>query len=140
MNRAERRRLERQQKKTQKEPVYLVKPSELGKAASTIGKNVMVHEINQQILERDKQYQLDSDSRVLWALKQFTGWGPKKMKAFYLLMFKEHLRMRKFYEMDDTYPERYKLKEKGIDVEAWYSELFDEEGNYRNQNLDQEEC
>lgn len=136
MNRAERRRLEKQQKK--KEPVYMVKPSEIGRAAAQIGEAAMMHEINQQILKMDKQFQLDSDARVLWALKQFTGWGPKKMKEFYLLMFKEHLRMRKFYEMEDTYPERYKLKEKGIDVEAWYNELFDGESNYRNQNLDQE--
>ena len=39
--------------------------------------------------------------------------------------------MREFYEMDDPYPERYKLKRKGIDIEAWYNELFDEEGNFK---------
>ena len=39
--------------------------------------------------------------------------------------------MRKFYELDDLYPERYKLKEKGIDIEAWYNELFDENGNFK---------
>lgn len=39
--------------------------------------------------------------------------------------------MREFYELDDLYPERYKLKEKGVDVEAWYEELFDDEGNFK---------
>lgn len=39
--------------------------------------------------------------------------------------------MREFYELDDLYPERYKLKEKGVDVEAWYEELFDDEGNLK---------
>ena len=38
--------------------------------------------------------------------------------------------MREFYELDDLYPERHKLKEKGVDIEEWYSELFDEEGNF----------
>ena len=41
MNRAERRRLEKQQKK--KEPVYLVKPSEIGRAATQIGEAAMMH-------------------------------------------------------------------------------------------------
>ena len=39
--------------------------------------------------------------------------------------------MREFYELDDLYPERHKLKEKGVDVEAWYKELFDDEGNFK---------
>lgn len=39
--------------------------------------------------------------------------------------------MREFYELDDLYPERHKLKEKGVDVEAWYEELFDDEGNFK---------
>ena len=39
--------------------------------------------------------------------------------------------MREFYELDDLYPERYKLKEKGVDIEEWYSELFDDKGNFK---------
>lgn len=39
-------------------------------------------------------------------------------------MAKEHRRMREFYEMDDLYPERYKLKEKGIDIEKWQEEVL----------------
>ena len=39
--------------------------------------------------------------------------------------------MREFYELDDLYPERFKLREKGVDVEAWYEELFDDEGNFK---------
>lgn len=96
----------------------------------------MVHEINQQILEKDKEYQLDIDTMVLWSLNRFAGWGPKKLRDFYLFMMKEHLRMREFYELDDLYPERHKLKEKGVDLEAWYSELFDEDGNFRTNECD----
>lgn len=132
MNRKERRALKKKGIEVKPEPVLLLKPSEIGKAATQgVGHDAMVHEINQQILQRDKEYQLDIDTMVLWSLKQFAGWGPKKLRAFYLFMFKEHLRMREFYELDDLYPERHKLKEKGVDIEAWYSELFDEEGNFK---------
>lgn len=132
MNRQERRKLKKQGLETKREPVLLMKPSEIGKAATQgVGREAMMHEINQQILDKDKDYQLDIDTMVLWSLKQFAGWGPKKLKDFYLFMFKEHLRMREFYELDDLYPERYKLKEKGVDIEAWYEELFDDEGNFK---------
>lgn len=91
----------------------------------------MMHEINQQILAKDKIYQLDTDTMVLWTLHQCYGWGATRLKKFYVDMMKEHLRMREFYELDDLYPERYKLKEKGVDIEAWYNELFDDEGNFK---------
>lgn len=90
-----------------------------------------MHEINQQILAKDKEYQLDIDTMVLWTLHQCYGWGATRLKRFYRDMMKEHLRMREFYELDDLYPERFKLKEKGVDVEAWYEELFDDEGNFK---------
>lgn len=133
MNRRERRKLEREGKLVKQEPVYSIKPSQM--VQSTLkgpGREAMGREINRQLLEADKRFALDLDSMVLWSIRQFAGWGPKKLKEFYLFMFKEHLRMREFYEMDDTYPERYKLKEKGIDVEAWYNALFDERGNYKS--------
>ena len=132
MNRADRRKAKKEGKKVKSEPVLLMKPSEIGKAATQgVGREAMMHEINQQILQSDKKYQLDLDTMVLWSLKQFAGWGPKKLKAFYYFMFKEHLRMREFYELDDLYPERHKLKEKGVDIEEWYKDLFDEEGNFK---------
>ena len=132
MNRRERRKLEKKGIKVKSEPVLMMKPSEIGKAATQgVGYDAMMHEIDQQILQRDKDNQLDIDTMVLWSLKQFAGWGPKKLKAFYYFMFKEHLRMREFYELDDLYPERYKLKEKGVDIEEWQKELFDEDGNFK---------
>lgn len=104
----------------------MMKPSEIGKAATQgVGKKAMMHEIHQQVLEMDRQYQLDVDTMVLWGIRQYTGWGPKKLKDFYLFMFNEHMRMREYYEMDDTYPERKKLKDIGVDIEKWYEELLD---------------
>ena len=132
MNRADRRKAKKKGIEVKTEPVLLMKPSEIGKAATQgVGREAMLHEINQQILQKDKEYQLNLDTMVLWSLKQFAGWGPKKLRDFYFFMFKEHLRMREFYELDDLYPERHKLKERGVDIEEWYSELFDEEGNFK---------
>ena len=38
----------------------------------------------------------------------------------------EHLRMREYYQMDDTFPERYKLRENcGVDVEALNNEFLE---------------
>ena len=132
MNRADRRKAKKKGIEVKTEPVLLMKPSEIGKAVTQgVGRDAMIHEIDQQILQKDKEYQLNLDTMVLWSLRQFAGWGPKKLRDFYFFMFKEHLRMREFYELDDLYPERYKLKEKGVDIEEWYSELFDEEGNFK---------
>ena len=132
MNRADRRKAKKKGIEVKTEPVLLMKPSEIGKAATQgVGREAMLHEINQQILQKDKEYQLNLDTMVLWSLRQFAGWGPKKLKDFYYFMFKEHLRMREFYELDDLYPERHKLKEKGVDIEEWYKELFDDEGNFK---------
>lgn len=124
--------MKKQGLETKREPVLLMKPSEIGRAATQgVGREAMMHEINQQILDKDKAYQLDIDTMVLWTLHQCYGWGAARLKKFYVAMMKEHLRMRKFYELDDLYPERHKLKEKGVDIEDWYSELFDDKGNFK---------
>lgn len=132
MNRRERRRLEREGKLLKAEPTLNIKPSELAQAAvKGPGREAMLKEVRAQLLDMDKKYALDLDATVLWTLHTKYGFGPKRLKQFYFDMFKEHHRMREFYEMDDTYPERFKMKEKGIDVEAWFDALFDDKGNYR---------
>lgn len=132
MNRKERRALERQGKIPKAEPTYMMKPSEIKSAAlKGPGEEAMRYEINQQILEQDKAFTLDIDTMYLWTLHSKYGWGLKRLKQFYRDVFAEHIRMREFYEMDEMYPERYKLKEKGIDIEAWFDSLFDEKGNFK---------
>lgn len=129
MNRKERRRLERQGKLYKAEPAYRIKSENA--PLNRAERQAMLHEIHQQCLAADKEFALDIDTVYLWTLHTKYGWGPKRLKRFYVQAFAEHLRMRDFYEIDDLYPERHKLKEKGIDIEAWYSELFDEQGNFR---------
>lgn len=133
MNRRERRALERKGKLPKAEPTYMMKPSDIKNAVlNGVGEQTMRQEIRKQCLDMDKEYTLDLDTMYLWTLHQKYGWGLKRLKQFYMDVFAEHMRMRKCYEMDDMYPERHKLKEKGIDIEEWYNKLFDETGNFKN--------
>lgn len=126
MNRAERRRRKRAGIKVQKEPTLNLKISDFDHMVSTAQKAAnerataaALREIDRQILERDEAFSLDIDAMVLWTPHVCCGFGKHRLERFYRDMMKEHIRMRKFYEMDDTYPERYKLKELcGVDVEA----------------------
>lgn len=132
MNRKERRKLQKKGLNPPKEPIINVKVSEFNKLRLTPeNKAAMRHEINQQLLEMDKEFAIDMDTMVLWTLHTRLRFGKKRLRRFYLWMFTEHLKMRDRYEVDELYPERQKLKDIGVDVEAWYNELFDEKGNFR---------
>lgn len=130
MNRRERRARERKGEILKSEPTYTLKSSDI-KSLNGIGEKAMLHEIHQQCLIADKAFTLDLDTLYLWTLYNKYGWSKKKLKRFYLDVFAEHMRMREFYEMDEMYPERHILKDKGVDIEAWYNELFDEKGNFK---------
>lgn len=131
MNRAERRRQAKAGIKVTKEPTLNLKVSDFDNMVSRAevtakerATAAAIHEINQQILERDEAYSLDIDAMVLWTLHVCLGFGKKRLERFYRDMLNEHIRMRQAYEMDDTYPERYKLKELcKVDVEALNNEF-----------------
>lgn len=131
MNRAERRRQKKAGIKVQKEPTLNLKVSDFDHMVSHAEKSVKerataaaIHEIDRQILEHDEAYSLDIDAMVLWTLHVYLGFGKKRLERFYRDMLKEHIHMREVYEMDDTYPERYKLKELcNVDVEALNNEF-----------------
>lgn len=133
LNRRERRQLKKQGVEVPKEPTLNIKVSELFKRQKlTPEMKVLIHqEINRQILENDKQFKIDSDSMYLWSLHTRWGFGPDRLRRAYLGLFTDYLNMRSRYETDTPYPERQKLKEIGVDVEAWYEELFDDEGNFK---------
>ena len=125
MNRWERRKLQKQGVQVPKDPALSIKLSALGKAVMTPEMNAaMLHEINQQCIEADERLSLDIDAVVLWTLHRHLGFGVKRLHRFYLAMAAEHRRMREYYQMDDIYPERYKLKELGADIEAWQKEVL----------------
>lgn len=132
MNRAERRRLEKQGKKVAKDPVYNVKASDTREAIlkNPVVKEIIDQEISKRILELDKQYSLDMDSMVIWTLFQ-RGHRAEWLKKFYIDMFRWHRKLRAHYEIPECFPERLLMKEKGIDVEAWFNEMFHEDGTYK---------
>lgn len=83
-------------------------------------------EIKKQIVEHDKQYDIDRESSILWMLHTEFGFGPKKLKRAWELMYSSGASLRKHYEMspdDDGWLCRKMLKETGCDVEQWYKDL-----------------
>lgn len=125
MNRKERRKLQKQGVQVPKDPTLNIKLSELGSKMMTPAMQMaMEHEINQQCLEHDERLSLDIDTMVLWTLHTHLGFGAKRLRDFYRAMAAEHRRMREYYEMDDLYPERHKLKELGVDVEQLQKEVL----------------
>lgn len=82
-----------------KDPTLNIKLSALGKSIMTPEmRAAMMHEINQQCLEKDDLLALDVDCMVLWTLHRHLGFGVKRLHDFYLAMAAEHRRMRDFYE------------------------------------------
>lgn len=133
MNRRDRRKLEREGKIPKAEPVYNMKPSAMvDSLMAGTGKDIMMKEIHRNQMQEFRRMVTDIDTSVLWCLHIRYGWGKTRLKRFYKTLFEEHQRVRKCYDIGDLYPERSKLKEKGIDVEAWYDELIDIEGNYKD--------
>ena len=85
----------------------------------------MRKEINAQILESDKQYWLDMDAAVMWALHEAFGFGRKRLRRFFDAFSTVHADLRKTYQIDGsiTWKCRELLKSKvKVDVEAWEDE------------------
>lgn len=134
MNRKQRRQLQKNGTgiTQKKEPLLQVKAGALGQIMDKAREDAKAKavsaarlEIRRQILEQDLEYSIEMDTMVLWTLAKNYGWGKKRLLEFYRSMVQEHIRMRKYYQMDDTYPERVKLKEMGVDVEALNKEFQD---------------
>ena len=131
MNRADRRRLEKSKKKAQAERIYTFRESDLEKLIyPPVVQEIIDRKVCERILEIDRNYTLDMDTMVIWTLYQ-RGHRREWLKKFYLDMFRWHRKLRAHYEISECFPERLILKEKGIDVEAWFNEMFDDQGNYK---------
>ena len=114
MGKGARQRRERQK---EQEAFHLTRPQE----------KAMHKEIKSQLLDYDKQYFLDMDAAVLWALHKEFGFGAKRLRRFFDRFSEIHQELRNYYQLDDdtnTWLCRYKLKEEtGVDVEVWEKEL-----------------
>ena len=88
----------------------------------------MMAEINRQIIEADARYKRDLVALVLYALHIHpdTKYGKKRLKHFYMTFDKIHQEMLDHYEMcdnDAAWLANQKLKDIGVDIDAWEKEL-----------------
>ena len=85
-------------------------------------------EINRQIIENDRRFDMDKESSILWMLHVHFGFGPKRLKKAWELFYSETVKLREYYQMeqeDDGWLARQKLKEIGCDVEQWFKDFED---------------
>jgi len=84
----------------------------------------MDEEIIRQLLERDEGYDIDSIASFLWAVRVCEPkYGAKRLRRLFDTWWNERMRLREYYQMganDDGFICRHKLKDIGVDVEAWY--------------------
>lgn len=99
-----------------------------GAVLTAAEKKAMDIEINRQIVEADRQYTDNIDAMVLYTLHVHLGFGKKRLRRFYEAFSAEHDRLVQYYEMPDDYTWlcKEKLKEIGVDVEAWNREWRDD--------------
>jgi len=127
MNRAERRKAGVKGGGT-KTYIFHSKKEIVEAATKGVARVEMEAEITRQILAQEERFRLDMDASVLWTLHVRFGFGPKRLKEFYKAFVEEYHNMRERFEMDDSYPERYKLKQIGVDVEELMNEKGGEKG------------
>lgn len=83
-------------------------------------------EIDRQIVEHDRQFDMDKESSILWMLHKEFGFGPKRLRKAWELLWAASEELRKYYELehgDEAWISRQKLKDIGVDIEQWYKEL-----------------
>lgn len=97
----------------------------VGVQFSKAEQRALIDAINQQIVEQDRQYEMDRDSSILWMLHQQFGFGPKKLYKAWKLMYADNKALQQKYEMspdDGGWLCRRMLKDYGVDLEAWYKD------------------
>lgn len=88
-------------------------------------RRAMEIEISKQIAEMDRQNMNAVDAAVLWELHAQLGFGPKRLRRFYDGFKPTYESLLEHYEMGDsdgTWLHIKKLKDIGVDIEAWNRE------------------
>lgn len=79
-------------------------------------------EIQRQLAEYDRKHANEIDAIILWQLHVQFGFGAKRLRRFYDRFKAEYFDLVDRYEMDESdniWLNTYKLKEIGVDIEAW---------------------
>lgn len=96
-----------------------------GAVMSAAEKKAMDMEIQKQLAEYDRKHAFEIDALILWVIRQVFGFGPIKLKRFYMRFHKEINALIERYELDDSnkiWLCTYMLKQEGIDIEEWRRE------------------
>jgi len=82
-------------------------------------------EVNRQIIEASDELISNLDAMVLYTLMVTQGWKKKRLRDFWESVRAEYKKLIEHYEAPDKYVwlAKYKLKEEGVDVDAWNAEL-----------------
>lgn len=81
------------------------------------GKKAMSLEINRQILEQKDKFFRGIEIMILYTAYVELGFRKKRLKRFYKAIIRNYKEMCEFYQMDDTFPAEYKLRDIGIDID-----------------------
>lgn len=97
-----------------------------GAALSKNEEKALKLEITRQLLEYDAKHGDNIDAVVLYTLHKDFGFGPRRLRQFYESVKQNYTELVKHYEMPDDYPFicKTKLKDIGVDIEAWNKEFM----------------
>lgn len=82
-------------------------------------------EIKKQLAEHDRKHGLEMDALILWVLHEEFNFGPIRLRKFYdsfAVAIKELIARYDLEDTDDIWLCTRKLKDRGIDLEAWHKE------------------
>ena len=80
-------------------------------------KKAMIQEINRQIVEQEDKFIQNIDALILWTLHKELNFGKKRLERFYRAVIKNYKSLCEYFEMDDTYPAEYRLRQIGVDID-----------------------
>lgn len=87
-------------------------------------------EITKQLVARERSHMMEIDAVILWVLHRQCGWGEKRLKRFYMEFESRCHELFEYYQMEEkdlSWLCKEKLKDIGVDVEAWYTEVYGNE-------------
>lgn len=97
----------------------------IGAELNAAEKKALHAEIRRQVAEYDRQNRVNAEACILWALHELLGFGPKRLRRFYLGFIQYYSALLDRYEMEDdnAFLALRALKDYGIDVEEWNKEV-----------------
>lgn len=101
----------------------------MGANLSKNERKAMLMEIRKELADWDRKNLLELDALILWELHSQFGFGPERLKKFYMGFSNGVHDLASRYEMDDEDEDRVwicqkKLKDIGVDMSEWEKEKY----------------